>query len=257
MNTSLKVSGSYLQDSKHFNVSDKFNVVQPAMIGSIMGEHGLNLATLSTGRAKHADKVDFQRTLSRYRGPELVKGTFLDLIYDSKHMGRGVDRILLGCYRTICTNGLFIGMNFFKHDIRHNGNTYDNLHLGIAAALGMQSKLAKTIETMQSVSLDKSQSELFALKAAELLVPQGAVDIRNALLRSRRNEDTGNDLWTIYNRVQENSMLGGRVAYKLETVDQFGGSNVRNMTTRQIKPNSGKDAEFNQKLFTLAESIAA
>ncbi|CAM6004838.1 unnamed protein product [Sphagnum balticum] len=222
-----------------------------------MTDHGLTIVSLSTGRAKHEDKVDFQRTLSRYRGPELTPGTFLDVVYDSKHMGRGVDRILLGIYRMVCTNGLFVGMNFFKHEIRHSGSTYDNLNIGIAAALGMQAKLARTIERMQAIQLTDAQRETFALEAVKLLTPENALQVRHRLLTPKRALDQSNDLWTVYNVIQENAMQGRNVGYTLQGVDSFGVPQVRAMNARAIKPNTGKDADFNSKLFDIAEKIAA
>ena len=257
MSKPIVISGSYLQDSKHSNVSDRFNVVQAASVGKAMQDNGLSLVSLSTGRAKHDDKTDFQRTLSRYRGPEIADGVFLDVIYDSKHMGRGVDRILLGIYRMICTNGLFVGMNFFKHEIRHAGNTYDNLQLGVVAALGMQAKLSRTIERMQGIQLDATQREAFALEAVKLLTPNDALQVRHRLLAPKRDADKANDLWTTYNVVQENAMQGRSVGYTLQSLDAFGRPNTRAMTARAIKPNSGKDADFNQALFSVAEKIAA
>lgn len=257
MSKPIVITNSYLQENRHANVSERFNVVKPAAIGEVMGNNGLQLVSLSTGRGRHPDKLDFQRTLSRYRGPQIADGVFLDVIYDSKHMGRGVDKILLGIYRLVCTNGLFVGMNFFSHAIRHAGNTYDNLQLGISAALGTQARLSKTIEKFQSIQLDATQREAFAVEALKLLVPNDAVQVRHRLLAPRRDIDKSNDLWTTYNVIQENAMQGKSVAYTLQSVDAFGRPNSRDMTARRIKPNSGKDADFNQSLFEIAEKIAA
>jgi hypothetical protein len=255
------LTGSYLQGNKHANVSAKYNPIQASAVGDAMQSHGLTLSSLSTGRAKHEDKADFQRTLSRYRGPELFqengKPVHLEVIYDSKHMGRGVDRILLGIYRMVCTNGLFVGKNFFTHEIRHNGATYDNLNVGIAAALNMASKLAQTVQRMQTIQLNDAQKEAFALEAVKLLTPDSALQVRHRLLAPKRAEDTSNDLWTVYNVVQENAMQGRSVGYTLQSLDAFGRPSTRAMTARAIKPNSGKDADFNQALFEVAEKIAA
>ena len=258
----INISGSYVQADRHSNVSERYNVVQASAVGQAMTDNGLTLASLSTGRAKHEDKIDFQRTLSRYRGPELFqengKPVHLEVIYDSKHMGRGVDRILLGIYRMVCTNGLFVGTNFFKHEIRHSGNTYDNLNLGIVAALGMQAKLSQAIERMRSTILTPEQRETFALEAVKLLTPDNALQVRHRLLAPRRADDTGLDLWTVYNVVQENAMQGRAVGYTLATVDPHTGMpGTRAMYSRAIKPNSGKDADFNQGLFEIADKIAA
>lgn len=258
---SVNISGSYLQGNRHSNVSDKFNPIQAASVGDAMTRNGLALVSLSTGRAKHADKVDFQRTLSRYRGPEIGrdgdKPMHLDVIYDSKHMGRGVDRILLGIYRMVCTNGLFVGSNFFKFDIRHNGATYENLDQGIAAALTMANKVAETIKRMQSIQLTPEQREQFARDAIALLVPKAAGQVKHRLLKTHRDADQGNDLWTTFNVVQENAVSGRNVVYQLSKADDKGIITVRNQVARPIKANTGKDADFNQGLFDIAAKLAA
>jgi hypothetical protein len=251
------VSGSYVQDQRHGNVSDKFNVVQAASVGNAMQNQGLQLVSLSTGKARQEDKTDFQRTLSRYRGPQIGDGVFLDLIYDSKHMGRGVDKILIGIYRLICTNGLFVGMNFFKHNIRHSGQTYENLDVGIAAALKTQERLAACVEKMQRIELTSDQQQALANEAVKLLTPSGAQQVKHNLLKTNRIQDDKNDLWTVYNRIQENAVQGRNIVYKLPRIDNTGSAALREMTARRIKPNTGKDADFNQELFNIAESLAA
>ena len=110
---------------------------------------------------------------------------------------------------------------------------------------------------MQSIQLTSEQGETLAREAAALLVPSDALQVSHRLLRVRRSEDVGHDLWSVFNVVQENAMLGKSVAYTLASVDELGRETKRTMTTRPIKPNTGKDAVFNQNLFDIALKIAA
>ena len=253
----LNITGSYVQDQRHAIVSDRYNVIQPSAVGEAMANNGMALSTLSTGKAKHADKADFQRTLARYRGPEIAPGIFLDIIHDSKKLGRGVDRLMLGIYRMICTNGLFVGTNFFVHEIRHSGNTLDVLNQGILQALDHTKRLTEVITAMQGKELSKEQAVQFAEQAARLLVPKDAIQVAHRLLKPLRQEDDYRDLWTTFNVVQENAMRGRQITYTLETVEGNGLKKVRAMNTRAIKANTGKDAEFNQGLFDIALKLAA
>jgi len=258
MNTKpVNITGSYVQDKRHAIVSERYNVIQHSAVGEAMAANGFALSTLSTGKARHADKADFQRTLARYRGPEIAPGIFLDIIHDSKKMGRGVDRLLMGIYRVICTNGLFVGTNFFVHEIRHSGNTLDVLNQGILQALDHTKRLSDVITAMQGKELSQEQAVQFANDAARLLVPNNAVQVTHRLLKPTRAEDDYRDLWTTFNVVQENAMRGRQITYTLETVEGNGLKKVRAMNTRPIKPNTGKDADFNQALFNLAVKLAA
>jgi hypothetical protein len=256
----INISGSYTQDQRHAKVSDRFNPIQASQVGEIMASRGLNLVSVSTGNARHEDKKDHQRTLSRFRGPDIADGSFLDIVLDNKHMGRGVSSLHVGIFRIVCTNGLFTGEKFFRYDIRHSGNTYDNLDLGIVAALGVQSKLADVIARMQRIVLTQEQREQMAFETAKLLVPSDALQLRHNLLSPNRTSDTSSDLWTTYNLAQENAMQGKHVLYTVpQTVERLGVSvqTERNMTARAIKQNSAKDLIFNTKLWDIAESLAA
>ena len=257
----IVLSTSYLQNDKHTIVSDKFKVIQASSVGDAMQANGLKLVSLQTGRARQEDKANFQRTLSRYRGPMIAedngKGIFLDVIYSSKHMGRGVDEIFLGIYRMVCLNGLMAGRTFFRQGIRHNGDTYESLNSGIVAALDSAAKLGGIVNNMKQLQLTVDQKQELALEAVKILTPEKALQVKHRLLAPRRTEDTNNDLWSVFNVIQENAVQGHSVGYTLASVDAQGRESRRIMNVRAIKPNTAKDAEFNQGLFDVAAKLVA
>ena len=252
----LTISNSYIQNDKHEINSAKYNVINPSAVGNAMQEQGLALQTLSTGKARHADKADFQRTLARYRGPEIGNGIYLDIIHDSKKLGRGCDELLLGIYRLVCTNGLITGKSFSSVRIRHSGNTYDQLNEGIAALLSQKDTLAATIERMQNTKLSLEQVNALIDTAIKLVVPEQAFNISNSLDRIRRVEDQQNDAWSIFNVVQENTVRG-KVSYQLATNNEQGIATVRNYNVRPIKPNTNRDRIINSALFDAALKLVA
>ena len=66
------------------------------------------------------------------------------------------------------------------------------------------------------------------------------------LLTARRREDQKNDLWTVYNRIQENFIKGGMRGY---------GKTGKRMSTRAINSVS-EDIRLNKALWQLAEGMA-
>lgn len=257
MSQVIELTPSFLQANRAPIVSDHYNVVCPDKIREVMATQELELASLSTGKARKQEFSTFQRTLARYRGPELTEGCYLDLVYDSKHAGRGCDTVYLGIYRMLCTNGLFVGKNFFASDIRHNGETFETLQESITAALKMIPSLTETIKKMQSIELSSDQYRVLADMAATILVPERAKEIQHCLLTPNRTEDHAKDLWTVYNTIQENAMQGG-IVYKLDSFDEATKElHTRNMTTRRIKANSVKDCIFNQELFDKTLALVA
>ena len=79
----------------------------------------------------------------------------------------------------------------------------------------------------------------FAKKACELRTKQ-TVNIMD-VLTATRTEDEGNDLWAVFNRVQE-KIMGGGFSY-----------GAKNRKSRSIK-NFQQDIKLNEQLFELAEA---
>jgi hypothetical protein len=70
------------------------------------------------------------------------------------------------------------------------------------------------------------------------------------LLRARRYDDTGPNLWSTFNRVQENVMRGG-----LHGVTRDANNRRRNMTTREVN-GIDQNLSLNRALWTLAQRMA-
>jgi hypothetical protein len=129
--------------------------------------------------------------------------------------------------------------------IRHVGYDFKELQKTITS---MVEKLPLTVESMNKFKqtiLVENQIMDFAKKALE--VRYGADEVRRItvdfteFLRPVRNEDSGNDLWSVFNRVQE-KVIEGDFNYN------FGN---RTRKARKIK-NFQQDMIVNSKLYELA-----
>src|SRR6185369_2108582 len=122
MNT-LNLTKSFVQNQKHANVSEKFVPIQGLAVAEMLKPQGFDIVHLKTGRAKHADKADFQTTVSRYRSIDTfeIDGLFLDVILKNPHLGRGCSELILGLFRGICSNQLAVGYHFETVKVRHVG----------------------------------------------------------------------------------------------------------------------------------------
>jgi hypothetical protein len=82
----------------------------------------------------------------------------------------------------------------------------------------------------------------------------------DAILRPQRNEDTGTDLWTSFNRVQERVIRGGMdVTLRRNRHNEAGELTDIFESTRKATAIRGaiKQVRLNQELFQIAESFAA
>lgn len=255
------ITGSYLQDNRHTKVSERFQVIQAASVGAALADNGLKLVSLITGRGRHADKKDFQRTVSRYRSNDAfeIDGLSLDIIYVSKHMGRGQDELRLGLYRGVCANAWTTGSLFDVSYFRHSGNPLDAIKEGIANVLAQRSKLVDTIRLMQGVTLNAEQIDALAKEYAMIRLAnvENPVNVQyRSLANVRRQDDAKLDLFTVANVLQEN-VIHEPIAYGVNSTDNKGQPYVRSMHTRRLRESSTQLVDLNAQLFDAALKFAA
>ena len=121
-------------------------------------------------------------------------------------------QLRMGLFRVVCTNGLIVSKGAFPaYCVSHRGNVVDEV---IEAALKVSEQfetLAVQVERMEQRRVMKDEQLRFAERALALRYPDPMLAGMqpSQLLNCRRPEDTGDDLWTVMNRVQEGLLRGG------------------------------------------------
>jgi Domain of unknown function (DUF932) len=148
---------------------------------------------------------------------QLAKGEvipFLNLV--NSHDGKSSLQIHLGLYRTVCDNQLVVGQETFKSiRVTHHSFNAQKINDEIVNLMNFIPELDKTIDEMKSTELNEFQCLRLAQYAH--ILKYGEVDKRKSqkistaldLLKSNRAEDNSNNLWVVYNRIQENLLQGG------------------------------------------------
>lgn len=116
----------------------------------------------------------------------------------------------------------------------------------------------ETVSTMKQITLNNDEQKLLAESASMLAFDEEQIqlnkerknDIAPKLLKVRRSDDNKNDLWTTFNRIQENIIKGG---INIVTKNEKGDLNLRR--TRAVKA-IDRDARLNKELMTLALKFA-
>jgi hypothetical protein len=137
----------------------------------------------------------------------------------------------LGMFRQVCTNGLVM---FDQHaeteNIKHIEINYRNLDRFIASVTNKTGKLLTEVSEMKHKGLSLEDMRKLATEAASLRY-NDLEDINiDDLLTVNRVEDESNDLWTVFNRIQEN-------------------------LTHDVS-NMNEDIRLNKQLFSLANQYA-
>ena len=130
----------------------------------------------------------------------------------NSHDGTSAYQLRAGLYRAVCTNGLVVSVGVMPAwRVLHRGDVVDEV---IRGALEMSERfgvLATQVERMERTILDEEQRLAFSKEALALRFPNdrpGAVTPAD-LLRPRRSEDVGDDLWHVLNVLQEALLQGG------------------------------------------------
>ena len=132
---------------------------------------------------------------------------------------------------------LIMFANFGVMSIRHVNYTFGSLQVKVNEMITKLPGLVDKINTFKATTLTEPQMVEFATKACALRSKQ-TVNIMD-VLNATRPEDEGNDLWAVFNRVQEKVVNG---MFKTGT-----------RKARVIK-NFQQDIKINEQLFELAET---
>lgn len=183
------------------------------------------------------------------RREDFGKPELPELVVVNSHNGACALQVYTGYFRLICENGMIAGGKEALR-IRHMGHTMEEVISQIrGVAENFQTAYAK-VDAFKCKILSEGEIRDFARKANEIRteLKLRAIGDPMELLVPRRSEDAGSDLWSVFNRVQENLMKGGlNLAW---TADD-----KRHRASRPIR-NIVQNVDANRKLWAMAEEFA-
>ena len=112
----------------------------------------------------------------------------------------------LGAYRMVCSNGL---VRFDEHaeneNIKHTEINYRDLDRFVHNMNSKAQEVITQLNSWKEQNLTAEQIKKFAYNAAKLRYSEDDENFDpNALMRVNRVEDADNDVWAVFNRIQEN-----------------------------------------------------
>lgn len=152
-----------------------------------------------------------------------------------------------GVYRFVCKNGLVVGDDIADIRVHHKGDISGNVIEGAYEVLDSFKRVDESRESMQALLLNDEQSYAFANAALALRWDEStpAPVSPTQILSANRIEDKSADLWTTFNRVQENLIRWG-----LRGRDAKG----KRTTTRAVT-GMDQDVKLNRALWVLSEKM--
>jgi hypothetical protein len=239
-------------------VSDKFTHIPTHKVIEDMAELGWGVVDAKEVKARKTGTMGFQKHLVVFRNPDVVINgadgdtVFPQILLTNSNDGKNAFTFTAGLFRLVCENGLVISTEQFNDvKMRHMGYTFEELQKQIRAMVEQLPLTVESMNKMKLIELDEKTTIEFATKALATRFKEDelkniTVDL-DKLLEPTRPEDKGNDLWSVFNVIQE-KILEGDFQY-------MAGTKIRK--ARKVK-NFKQDMEINQKLFAVAaEYIAA
>lgn len=231
-------------------LSDKYVHVKTSDVLSIFQDHGWKVNAVSSAQRGN---VQHSRHILRLRHKDFAEGFRVDgiipeLVVLNSHNGSWALRMLLGMFRMVCANGMVAGSVWDGVTLRHYRLTdVEDKVKEATQRLGTNVQvLSDTIEKWDQIEMTLPQQIEFAQQARQIRWGESTPVEENLLLEARREDDKGQSLWKVFNRVQENLTQGGFTGRT---------ANNRAFQVRGIK-NVKRDYKYNRQLWDAANDFA-
>jgi len=255
-----KAAPSAFQSTAWGKMSDRYRVIPTVAVIDMLSELGWKPTRASQSGSRIEGKAEFTRHSIRLRhefnlitvGKEV--GTHIpEIVLTNAHDGTSAYQLDAGIYRVVCRNGMVVSdCDLQTARIRHSGKDEASFREQVidvtCQVVSELPKVMDRIETYRQIQLPAPIVQKFA----EVV---GGEDIRDLpegikpteLLRRRRIEDQGSDLWTVANVIQENAIQGGARGYKPGT--------FKRVKARPVKSVS-EDLRINRAIWQITDAIA-
>ena len=254
-----KAAPSIFAEQPWEQVSEKYKFIPTITVLDELRKEGFLPVKAVQSKTRIEGKGDFTKHLIRFRHqdyldkPAVVGDSIPEIVLVNSHDRSSSYELLSGLYRLACSNGLLVKTSDFESiRVTHSGNVVDNVIEGSCRLIADVPKLIDKVQTLQGIQLTNDQRSVFAKAALQLkydtdesgnvLSPVST----DRILAPRRSFDSGKDLWTTFNVVQENLIKGG-----LRGTSDAG----KRTRTRGVTSVSG-DVRLNKALWTLTDEIA-
>lgn len=233
------------ESCKGGNTSDKYQFVNTAEVLS----HFENLG-MAIRDARQQGRGPSAKHMVRLIKTDGVTGEAPEIILLNSHNGTSTLKLMMGIFRLVCSNGLVVGDHLVEPlRLRHAGVDMKKQVADSIMQIDDRIKIvAGDVAAMKDRVMNADELINFGKESLKLAFEKGDPRITedNAKLLvsvRRRSDDMPNNVWNVFNAVQENLIRGGI---------HFQGSK---RSTKAVN-NIDKNVKINAGLWNLASNIA-
>jgi hypothetical protein len=239
---------SVMASEAHESRGDRYAFIPTIDVIDGLRDNGFQPYEISQTKVRDLSKREFTKHMVRLRqsGVNESGAEVPEIILLNSHDGSSSYQLLSGFFRFVCANGLISGNVQEDIRVRHSGKVVDDVIEGATRVLDNLELANANIDSFKSTKLEFDEQLVFAGSALQLRWGDNAPVAAESLLRSRRWEDNKPDLWSTFNRVQENLLRGGL----------SGRTATNRRTTTRAIGGVNENVKLNRALWSLADGMA-
>lgn len=238
---------SVFGEDKHTSKSEKYTFIPTITLLENLQREGFQPFFACQTRVRDLNKRDHTKHMLRLRREGQINGKHVpEIILLNSHDGSSSYQMLPGLFRFVCQNGLVCGETFGEVRVPHKGNVVEKVIEGAYEVLGIFDRVEEKRDAMQSLLLPPPAQQAFARAALTYRFGEEHQPVAaSQILTPRRYEDRQDDLWSVFNRCQENLLKGGLPGRTAKG---------KRSHTRAVKGIDG-DVKLNRALWVMAEEL--
>ncbi|MBE5214776.1 DUF945 domain-containing protein [Pectobacterium sp. A535-S3-A17] len=238
---------SVFSEDKHGSRSERYTYIPTITLLDNLQREGFQPFFACQTRVRDPEKREHTKHMLRLRREGQISGKQVpEIILLNSHDGSSSYQMLPGLFRQVCHNGLICGESLGEVRVPHKGDVVGRVIEGAYEVLDTFECIDEKRDAMQSLLLPPPAQTALAQAALTYRFGEEYQPVTEAqILSPRRWQDESNDLWTTYQRIQENLIKGGLSGRTVQ------GKRAR---TRAVKGIDG-DVKLNRALWILAENM--
>jgi hypothetical protein len=204
---------SIFAETPHESRSERYSYIPTASVLAELRSEGFQPFMVCQTRVRHEDRREYTKHMLRLRHASQINGDEAnEIILLNSHDGTSSYQMLAGMFRFVCHNGLVCGDTLADVRVPHKGNVAQQVIEGAYEVLKGFERVQESRDAMRLITLDEGEQDVLARSALSLKydAPDKVTPVTEAqVLTPRRFDDRGCDLWSTFNRIQENLVKGG------------------------------------------------
>jgi len=244
-----RVAPSIFADAPHESRSERYSYIPTAAVLTELRKEGFQPFMVTQTRVRNESHREYTKHMIRLRHASQITGSEAnEIVLLNSHNGTSSYQMLAGMFRFVCSNGLVCGDTVADVRVPHKGDVAGQVIEGAHEVLQGFERVRDARDSMRAITLDEGEAQIFARSALALKYddPNKPAPITESqILMPRRFDDRRPDLWSVFNRAQENLTKGGLSARA---------ANGRRQRTRPVQ-GIDSDIRLNRALWLLADGM--